>query len=85
MKNNNMLKTPTQHMMMWVLQNFEKELGNDIDKDKSLDDIFEETLTFEMRKMKEIFVAGIFKGKENIHFDLDEEFNKFYSNLFPEE
>lgn len=29
MKNNNMLKTPTQHMMMWVLQNFEKALRKD--------------------------------------------------------
>jgi hypothetical protein len=79
------LKTPTQHMMIWVLQNFEKELENDIDKDKSLDEIFDETLTFEKRKMKEIFVAGIFKGKQNIYFDLDEEFNKLYSKLFPEE
>jgi hypothetical protein len=79
------LKTPTQHMMIWVLQNFEKELENDIDKDKSLDEIFDETLTFEQRKMKEFFVAGIFKGKQNIDFDLDEEFKKFYSKLFPEE
>jgi hypothetical protein len=35
--------------------------------------------------MKEFFVAGIFKGKQNIDFDLDEEFKKFYSKLFPEE
>ena len=79
------LKTPTQHMMIWVLQNFEKELENDIDKDKSLEEIFDDTLTFEQRKMKEFFVAGIFKGKQNIDFDLDEEFEKFYSKLFPEE
>ncbi len=85
METNNELKTPTQHMMIWVLQNFEKELENDIDKDKSLDEIFDETLTFEQRKMKEFFVAGIFKGKQNIDFDLDEEFKKFYSKLFPEE
>jgi len=85
METNNELKTPTQHMMIWVLQNFEKELENDIDKDKSLDEIFDKTLTFEKRKMKEIFVAGIFKGKQNIYFDLDEEFNKLYSKLFPEE
>ena len=79
------LKTPTQHMMIWVLQNFEKELENDIDKDKSLEEIFDTTLTFEQRKMKEIFVAGIFKGKQNVYFDLDEEFKKLYSKLFPEE
>ena len=82
MKNNNMLKTPTQHMMIWVLQNFEKELENDIDKDKSLEEIFDDTLTFEQRKMKEFFVAGIFKGKQNIDFDLDEEFKKFINKKF---
>ena len=37
------LKTPTQHMMIWVLQNFEKELENDIDKDKSLEEIFDQS------------------------------------------
>ena len=85
MKITNETKTPTQHMMIWVLQNFEKELENDIDKDKLLEEIFDETLTFEQRKMKEFFVAGIFKGKQNIDFDLDEEFEKFYCKLFPEE
>jgi hypothetical protein len=83
------LKTPTQHMMIWVLQNFEKELENDIDKDKSLDEIFDETLTFEQRKMKEFFIAGIMLGSGAYQlkkeFDIDVEFKKFYSKLFPEE
>ena len=55
------------------------------EQSEDFEDIFDETLTFEQRKMKEFFVAGIFKGKQNIDFDLDEEFKKFYSKLFPEE
>lgn len=89
MEINKELKTPTQHMMIWVLQNFEKELENDIDKDKSLQEIFDGTLTFEQRKMKGIFVAGIMLGSGAYQlkkeFDLDVEFKKFFSKLFPEE
>ena len=42
-------------------------------------------LEYEEKIFKQIFVAGIMLGKQDRDFDLDEEFKKFYSKLFPEE
>jgi len=83
------MKTPTQKMMMWVLENVQSYLDEDVEKDKSLDDTFDETIAYEKEKMKEIFIAGIMLGNGAYQlkrdFDPNKEFQKTYKQMFPEE
>jgi len=83
------MKTPTQKMMMWVLENVQSYLDENIEKDKSLDDTFDETIAYEKEKMKEIFIAGIMLGNGAYQlkrdFDPNIEFQKTYKLMFPEE
>ena len=83
------MKTPTQKMMMWVLENIQSCLDENIEKDKSLDDAFDKTIAYEKEKMKEIFIAGIMLGNGAYQlkrdFDPNIEFQKTYKLMFPEE
>lgn len=82
-------KTPTQKMMIWILENFESELNEDVEKDRDLDDTVDKISEYETSKMKEVFIAGIMLGSGasqlKKEFDTDEEFKKLYYKMFPEE
>jgi hypothetical protein len=83
------MKTPTQKMMNWALENVQSYLDENIEKDKGLDDTFDETIKYEYEKMKEIFIAGIMLGNGAYQlkrdFDPNIEFQKTYKLMFPEE
>ncbi len=38
------MKTPTQKMMIWVLENVQSQLDEDVEKDRNLEDIFDDTI-----------------------------------------
>jgi hypothetical protein len=83
------MKTPTQKMMMWVLENVQSYLDEDVEKDRSLEETFDKTIDYEYEKMKEIFIAGIMLGNGAYQlkrdFDPNIEFQKTYKLMFPEE
>jgi hypothetical protein len=82
-------KTPTQKMMIWILNNISTYLEDNIEIDKSLDDKFDIVCRYEYNTMKEIFFAGIMLGNGAYQLkkdlDLDKEFHKTYKQIFPEE
>ena len=83
------MKTPTQKMMMWALENVQSYLDENIEKDASLDKVFDETIDYEYEKMKEVFIARIMLGSGAYQlkkdFDPNEEFKKLYHKMFPAE
>jgi len=83
------MKTPTQKMMIWALENVQSYLDENIEIDASLDDVFDETIKYEYEKMKEIFIAGIMLGNGAYQlkrdFDPNNEFEDLYYKIFPDE
>ena len=69
------MKTPLQNLII----NLDKLIKDEVDYGGDYEIPFEvarykciELLEYEENKMKEMFVSGIMKGKQNTDFDLDE-------------